>query len=109
MNLSKRITPEALAAAVGVLTPYCQGLSTSTLVEAIQNHKVEKGKPQGLQPPLTYAEFAKLTGLSLPTIHRMRASGLLPVVKIGLRSVRIPYAVAEKIINGDQKLTEIEK
>ena len=102
MNMSKRITPEILAAASSILRPYCPDLSPTSLVEAIQNHKSDTAKQQALQPSLTYAGFAKLAGMSLPTVHRMARRGELPVVKIGPRLVRIPYAAVEKILNGQK-------
>ena len=102
MEISRRITPEILAAATGILQPYCPSLSATDLVQAISNHRLEKAKPQTLQPPLTYAQFAQITGLSMPTVHRMAARGDFPKLRIGLRSVRIPFSAVEKILNGTQ-------
>ena len=99
MILSRKLTPEVLAAVTGILTPYCPELSPTDLVAAIQNFKTEK-KPQGLQKSLTYKEFAALAGLSLPTVHRMSKNGLLKTVKIGPRLVRIPAVEVERILNG---------
>ena len=110
MNLSQRITPEILAAAAGILMPYCPGLSPSGLVEAIKNHRSEQSqKPQGLQKSLSYKEFAALAGLSLPTVHRLAKRGELKTVKIGPRLVRIPAAEVERILNGTQSLSAVEK
>ncbi len=106
MEISKRITSEILAAATGILQPYCPGLSPIDLVQAITNHRAEKAKPNELQAPLTYAQFAKLTGLSLPSVARMAARGDFPKLRIGLRSVRIPFAAVEKILNGTQSSGE---
>jgi len=102
MNMSKRITPEVLAAASNILQPYCPELSPTDLVEAIQNHKNDTAKAQTLQPSLTYADFAELAGMSLPTVHRMARRGELPTVKIGPRLVRIPYLAVQNILNGTQ-------
>lgn len=103
MILSKRLTPEILAAATGILMPYCPELSSPDLVEAIQNHKSEKNKPQILQKSLTYKEFAELAGLSLPTVHRLAKRKELKTVKIGPRLVRIPSAEVERILTGGTK------
>lgn len=109
MEISKRITPEILAAATSILQQYCPGLSPTDLVQAISNHRSAKAKTPALQPSITYSEFAKLAGISIPSVHRMAARGEIPKVRIGLRSVRIPYAAVEKILNGTQSQTEVEK
>jgi excisionase family DNA binding protein len=109
MEISRRITPEILAAATGILQPYCPSLSATDLVQAISNHRSEKAKHQTLQPSLTYSEFAKLAGISLPSVHRMAARGEIPKVRIGMRSIRIPYAAVEKILTGTQSLLEVAK
>jgi excisionase family DNA binding protein len=100
MEVSKTIKPEILAAATGILQPYCPGLSPTDLVQAITNHRSEKTKPDVLHPAVTYAEFARLAGISLPTVNRLIKRGDLPKIKIGLRSVRIPYVAVEALLNG---------
>jgi excisionase family DNA binding protein len=102
MEVSKTIKPEILAAATGILQPYCPGLSPTDLVQAITNHRSEPTKTNVLKPAVTYAEFAKLAGISLPTVHRMVARGELQKLKIGLRSVRIPYAAVEAMLRGTE-------
>lgn len=100
MILSRSITPEIIAAVTSILRPYCAELSASDLVAALTNHRSDTAKQQTLQPSLTYAGFAKLAGLSMPTVHRMAKRGELPTFKMGPRLVRIPYAAVEKILNG---------
>jgi excisionase family DNA binding protein len=99
MQLSKKITPELIAGAVALIRPACAELTPSSLIAAITSYNAEK-KSDRIKPPLTYAQFAILAGLSIPTVHRMAKRGDIPKIKIGLRSVRIPYASVEALLNG---------
>lgn len=104
MEMSKRLTPEIIGAATSILQPYCPELSPTDLIEALKKHgNAKSSQADRLQAPLSYKEFAKLSGLSLPTVHRMAKRGEIPKVKIGLRSIRIPYLAVERLLNGNQE------
>lgn len=50
---------------------------------------------------LTDGEAAKLLGVSVMTVRRMRWEGQLPTIKVGSRGVRIPRQAVEELARGE--------
>jgi len=90
--------PKPIAtAAVGLLKPYCKGLTPEQLQVAL----TFKPEASGNETLLTRAEAARRLGVSLPTVDRCLADGSLPRRKIR-GAVRIPASAIENILQGKE-------
>ena len=103
MKIFKSLTTETLNAATAVLSPYVLGLSAVELLKALETYN-EKGEAsaskQNSRPlkPYTRKDAAEALGVSLPTIDRYMASGLLTRVRYSARAVRISADSVHKLM-----------
>ena len=101
MQISKRIAPQVLTAATGMLQPFIPELSPESLVAALKNHETLKQDKFLAEKPLTRQQAAALLSVSLPTLDRHIKSGILRASKIGPRAVRIDPASVRELLAGE--------
>ena len=98
MKISRNIPQQIIAGATALLQPYCQELSASNLVEALQAYGKEPEPPKPVQDLLTIKQTAQALQLSVMTVRRLIDSGKLPKTTIGTRGVRIPANAINEMI-----------
>ena len=102
MEIRQKITPQVIAAATGLLQPYCPDLSPQSLIAALQQYKQKDNAAQNnIERPLTRREAANLLKVSLNTISRYLTIGKLEKIRLTDRSCRITYASVKKLLNGE--------
>ena len=101
MQISKRIAPQVLTAATGMLQPFIPELSPESLVAALKNHETLKQDKFLAEKPLTRQQAAALLSVSLPTLDRHIKSGILRASKIGPRVVRVDPASVRELLAGE--------
>ncbi len=101
MQISKRIAPQVLTAATGMLQPFIPELSPESLVAALKNHETLKQDKFLAEKPLTRQQAAALLSVSLPTLDRYLKTGLLKFIKLGPRAVRIDPASVRELLAGE--------
>jgi excisionase family DNA binding protein len=88
--------PRAIAtAAVGLLQPFCNGLSVDTLHSRL-SFQPEK---EIIDEMLSVSEAAYALGVSIPTVNRMFKEAQLRRVKIR-GAVRVPRSAIDAVLNG---------
>ena len=90
--MQNQIPENIVTGATAMLAPYCPGLTTGRLLEAI-SFEPEKNEVETL---LTRKEAAEALKVSLPTIDRCLCDGVLPKRKIR-GAVRIPACAVANI------------
>jgi len=95
-----KINPQVLAAAVAVLRTANPEITAAALEQALDAPPPVAASPSAPRRMFTLGEFAKLIGVSLPTVFRMMKSGELQTVKIGQRNTRITAAEVDRYVNG---------
>lgn len=92
-----------LTAATGMLAPYCAGLTSSSLQEALRRMASNtEDRPAPLPESLTKADVVRSGKVSLQTVNRWIATGKLRAVKVG-RAVRIPRSELEQLLTPKQE------
>lgn len=101
MEIRQKITPQVIAAATGLLQPYCPDLSPQGLIAALQQYKQKDDTTQSnIERPLTRREAAALLKVSLNTISRYLTIGKLERIRLTDRSCRITSASVKKLLKG---------
>ena len=102
MQASKIDIPSGIIqATVGLLLPYIPTISSDNLkkaLETINNPNTATEKAPRPQKPYTRKGAAEMLGISLPTIDRYMASGLLTRVRYSARAVRISADSVHKLM-----------
>ena len=102
MEIRQKITPQVIAAATGLLQPYCPDLSPQNLIDALQKYnQKDNAVHNNIERPLTRREAANLLKVSLNTISRYLTIGKLEKIKLTDRSCRITSASVKKLLNGE--------
>ena len=96
----KRISPQVLAAATGLLQPFIPEISAENLVTALKNFAIRKQDSIITERLLTRKEASNLLSISIQTLDRYIKSGILRSSKIGPRSVRIDPASVRELLAG---------
>jgi excisionase family DNA binding protein len=101
MNISTRISPQIINAAVALLSASIPELSAAKLIDALKTYD-GVGSPHAERPerPYTRKEAAQLLGVSLPTIDRYMASGRLKRVRFSAHAVRIAPESVRALLDG---------
>lgn len=100
MEIRQKITPQVIAAATGLLQPYCPDLSPQGLVAALRQYNSGKEQPETADRPLTRREAADLLKCSLNTISRYLAIGKLRKINLTARSCRIDPESIKALLAG---------
>ena len=104
MNTSNKDIPSGIIlAAVGLLLPYIPNISSDNLkkaLETINDPNTATEKDPRPQKPYTRKGAAEMLGVSLPTIDRYMASGLLTRVRYSARAVRISADSVHSLMEG---------
>ena len=103
MKINKTLSTETLNAATAVLSPFVLGLSAAELLKALESYEESKESASSKahhhpQKPYTRKDAAEALGVSLPTIDRYMASGLLTRVRYSARAVRISADSVHKLM-----------
>ena len=102
MQTTKNEIPSGIIlATVGLLLPYIPNISSDNLkkaLETIDNPNTTTEKDSRPQKPYTRKGAAEMLGVSLPTIDRYMASGLLTRVRYSARAVRISADSVHKLM-----------
>lgn len=88
----KSVPAEIVTAAAAMLSTCIPGLTPTTLQTALDNlntTNASSGTDTRPRKPFTRKEAADMLGVSIPTIDRYMASGLLNRVRYSARTVRI--------------------
>ena len=101
MNISTRISPQIINAAVALLSASIPELSAAKLMDALKTYD-GGGSAHAERPerPYTRKEAAQLLGVSLPTIDRYMASGRLKRVRFSAHAVRIAPESVRALLDG---------
>ena len=100
----KTVPAEIIAAAVAILSAYVPGLTPATLQTALENYNIANAassKDTRPQKPFTRKETAEMLGVSVPTVDRYMASGLLNRVRYSARTVRISADSVYNLMKGE--------
>lgn len=100
MEIRQKITPQVIAAATGLLQPYCPDLSPQGLVAALRQYNSGKDQTETTDRPLTRREAAALLNCSLNTISRYLTMGKLRKIKLTERSCRIAPESIKALLAG---------
>ena len=90
-----------ILATVGLLSPYISNLTSESLQNALKSINTQDTateKPPRPLKPYTRKDAAEALGVSLPTIDRYMASGLLTRVRYSARAVRISADSVHKLM-----------
>lgn len=102
MNTSKTDIPSGIIlATVGLMLPYIPGITSENLkkaLETINNPNTADEKDSRPQKPYTRKEAAEMLGVSIPSIDRYMASGLLTRVRYSARAIRISADSVHKLM-----------
>ena len=98
MKIKSSIPAAIITAASTMLNPWCEELTPTTLVKAIENYQAGAAT-DGADKTLTRKQAAAILQTSLPTIYRLNKEGQLRFVHFGKRNVRIPYDDVSAILN----------
>ena len=104
MKTNNSLTTETLNAATAVLSPFVPGLSATNLLKAIESY-IEEDKelaslkqPLPPQKPYTRKGAAEALGVSVPSVDRYMAAGLLTRVRYSARAIRISAESVHKLM-----------
>ena len=105
MQASKTDIPSGIIqATVGLLLPYIPNISSDNLkkaLETINNPNTATEKDPRPQKPYTRKGAAEMLGVSVPTIDRYLASGLLTRVRYSARAIRISADSVHNLMRGE--------
>ena len=91
MKIKSSIPSTVIGAASTMLNAWCEELTPTTLVKAIENYQTEdQAANESANKMLTRKQAAKILQTSMPTIYRLNKEGQLRFVHFGRRNVRIP-------------------
>jgi hypothetical protein len=110
MQLKDTITPSVLAAAVGLLQPFCPDLSPRSLVRAIKSYQAEVTTATDATPekPLTRKEAAAILGVSLQSVSRYMNDGRLKRISLSKKCVRVCPQSLRDLLAGNAANAESE-
>ena len=108
MNIATPISPQVLNGITAMLLTNIPGLTSAHLLEALKCYNgadAHAGHPTSAhpEPPYTRKAAAALLDVSLPTIDRYLAAGLLKRVRITAHTVRITPESVRALIEGGTK------
>jgi len=106
MQITQKVTPSVIAAATGLLQPYCPELSPQSLVSALQEYQSGKAAPILAERPLTRREAATLLQCSLNTVSRYLSAGKLRRITLTERSCRIDADSVRNLLAGNDSIAE---
>ena len=101
--LNKEIPSGIMVAIVGLILPYVPNITAEALqkaLETINNSNTATEKPSRPLKPYTRKGAAEMLGVSIPTIDRYMASGLLTRVRYSARAIRISADSVHKLMQG---------
>ena len=105
MIIASPISPQVLNGITAMLQANIPGLTPSQLLEALKFYSgtdahVGRATPSHPEPPYTRRKAAEFLNVSLPTIDRYLAAGLLKRVRITAHTVRITPESVRALIEG---------
>ena len=105
MNIATPIAPQVLNAAAAMLSVNIPDLTPGVLLDALKSYNgssvsAEHSSSAHPEPPYSRKEAAKFLDVSLPTIDRYLATGLLKRVRITAHTVRIAPESVRALIEG---------
>ena len=102
MKIKNSIPATVIGAASSMLNAWCEELTPTTLVKAIENYQAGTAQAavDGAEKMLTRKQAAMILQTSLPTIYRLYKQGQLRFVHFGRRNVRIPSEDISAILAG---------
>ena len=108
MNIASPISPQVLNGITAMLQANIPGLTAAQLLDALKCYSGADAHAGGLasahpEPPYTRKAAAALLEVSLPTIDRYLAAGLLKRVRITAHTVRITPESVRALIGGGAK------
>jgi len=101
MQITQKVTPSVIAAATGLLQPYCPELSPQSLISALKEYQSGKVAPLLAEQPLTRREAAALLKCSINTVSRYMATGKLRRIALTERSCRVDADSVRTLLAGD--------
>ena len=105
MNIATPISPQVLNGITAMLQANIPSLTSAQLLEALKCYSgtdAHAGRSTSAhpEPPYTRKKAAEFLNVSLPTIDRYLASGLLKRVRITAHTVRITSESVRALIEG---------
>lgn len=103
--MNQNFPSEIVTAAAAMLSAYVPGLTPAALQTALENYNIvnaASSKDTRPQKPFTRKEAADMLGVSIPTIDRYMASGLLNRVRYSARAVRISAESIYRLMKGGE-------
>ena len=102
MKIKNTINPQIIAAAVGVLRPFVNGLTASSLVAALENYDDSGNSTENTRPakPYTIPELMALLNVSKPTIYKLINNGTLKRIKAAT-CTRISAESVYRLLEGE--------
>ena len=102
-----KIAPEILMASVAMLSPFVPGLTTDKFLAALKSYNGsgasdERRVTAHPEPPYTRKGAASFLGVSLPTIDRYLAAGLLDRVRLTAHTVRNTPESVQALLKGGE-------
>ena len=105
MNKTNEIPLGILQASVGLFLPYVPNITTENLQKALETINNPSTTPTETAPrplkPYTRKGAAEALGISLPSVDRYMAAGVLTRVRYSARAVRISAESVHKLMRGE--------
>src|SRR5574344_923477 len=101
MRISQKISPQVIAAGVGLFQQFIPELTAQNLIAALKTYDTGKPNASTVERPLKRAEAAELLQCSLNTISRYLSCGKLKRIKLTERSCRIDAESVRALLAGD--------
>ena len=108
MKIKNSIPATVIGAASSMLNAWCEELTPTTLVKAIENYQAGT-VTDGADRMLTRKQAAAILQTSLPTIYRLNKEGQIRFVRFGRRNVRIPYTDVSNILEAARNGQEVQE
>lgn len=101
---NKEIPSGIIQATVGLLLPYIPNISIDNMKKALETIDNPNTTPaeKALRPqkPYTRKDAAEALGISVPSVDRYMAAGILTRVRYSARAVRISAESVHKLMKG---------
>lgn len=109
MRISQKISPQVIAAGVGLFQQFIPELTAQNLIAALKAYEAggKACSPVMAERPLTRMETAELLQCSLNTVSRYLSCGKLKRIKLTERSCRIDAESVRALLAGDDSSAEV--
>ena len=99
MQINKNVSKETLTAMVAFCKTIAPEVTEENFIQALINFSPAGSTKPKTPEVVSINEAKELLGVSRPTLNRYLKDGLLPKIKIGLKTVRIPRSAINELLS----------